>query len=221
MAKLTESQLRIVIREELINYLNEDKEVLEEGIKTNILAGIFAALSFVGVSGASSNQAPTSNDIIKMTAKAEQPANEAATIVRNNNIKLSQDGSFSVGDKTIGKFSPNTVSAIKKLNETGANIKNLEPRDVDVKDLYRTIESDPSYRDIETKIKELDDVRTHTQDQKVFIFGIIAAAGLIGLFGSTIATIVQNPYINQNGVGGRLLGGSRGTPSQRRRGDRC
>ena len=197
MAKLTESQLRIVIREELINYLNEDKEVLEEGIKTNILAGIFAALSFVGVSGASSNQAPTSNDIIKMTAKAEQPANEAATIVRNNNIKLSQDGSFSVGDKTIGKFSPNTVSAIKKLNETGyvahtgANTEKLDK----INELYEKIESDPSYRDIETKIKELTGVRTDTQDQKVFIFGIIAAAGMVGLtltaFADPIKRLVQ------------------------------
>ena len=195
--RLTESQLRTVIREELINYLNEDKQVIEEGKLTNIFAGIFAALAIGGMAGASSNQAPTSNDIIKMTAKAEQPANEAATIVKNNNIKLSQDGSFSVGDKTIGKFSPDTVSAIKKLNETvyvahtGANTGKLD----EINKLYKKIESDPSYRNIESEIKELTGVRTDTQDQKVFIFGIIVAAGMVGLtltaFADPIKRLVQ------------------------------
>jgi len=195
--RLTETQLRTVIREELINYLNEDKEVLEEGKLTNIFAGIFAALAMGGMAGASSNQAPTSNDVIKMTAKAEQPANEAATIVKNNNIKLSQDGSFSVGDKTIGKFSPDTVSAIKKLNETGdvahtgANTEKLNH----VRQLYKKIESDPSYKNIEASIKNLEGVRTHTQDQKVFIFGIIAAVGMVGLtltaFADPIKRLVQ------------------------------
>ena len=195
--KLTELQLRTVIREELINYLNEDKEVLEEGKITNILAGIFAALAVGGMAGASINQTPTSNDIIKMTAKAEQPANEAATIVKNNNIKLSQDGSFSVGDKTIGKFSPDTVSAIKQLNKTGyvsytdANKKELD----EINELYKKIESDPSYRIIESEIKELTGVRTPTQDQKVFIFGIIVAAGMVGLtltaFADPIKRLVQ------------------------------
>ena len=195
--KLTELQLRTTIREELINYLNEDKEVLEEGKITNILASIFAALAIGGMAGASINQAPTSNDIIKMTAKAEQPANEAATIVKNNNIKLSQDGSFSVGDKTIGKFSPDTVSAIKQLNktgyvaDTGANTNKLD----EINKLYKKIESDPSYRIIESKIKSLEGVRTHTQDQKVFIFGIIVAAGMVGLtltaFANPIKRLVQ------------------------------
>jgi len=189
---ITESKLRTVIREELINYLNEDKQVLEEGKIHNFITGILAAVAIGGGIGVKMNSAPTSGEVVQTSVTADTAATKVEKIIEQNQIKFNkEDSSFSIGKENIGKLSPNVVKSIMRLNEfgyvanTGANTTKLR----EINQLRQQIEKDESYKQVAAKIQNLKGIQTDQQNKAQSIFGIIIGAATIGLLFNTVASI--------------------------------
>ena len=191
--RITESQLRTVIREELTNYLNEDKQVLEEGKIHNFIAGILAAVAIGGGIGAKMNSAPTSREVVQTSVTAsDTAATNVEKIIEQNQIKFNkEDSSFSIGKENIGKLSPNVVKSIMRLKEigyvanTGANTTKLR----EIEQLKQQIEKDESYKQVAAKIQNLKGIQTDQQNKAKSIFAIIVGAATIGLLFNTVASI--------------------------------
>jgi len=191
--RITELQLRTVIREELTNYLNEDKQVLEEGKIHNFIAGILAAVAIGGGIGAKMNSAPTSREVVQTSVTAsDTAATNVEKIIEQNQIKFNkEDSSFSIGKENIGKLSPNVVKSIMRLKEigyvanTGANTNKLR----EIEQLKQQIEKDESYKQVAAKIQNLKGIQTDQQNKAQSIFAIIVGAATIGLLFNTVASI--------------------------------
>ena len=193
---ITESKLRTVIREELINYLNEDKQVLEEKKIHDFITGILAAVAIGGGIGVKMNSAPTSGEVVQASVTADKEATSVEKIIEQNQIKFNkEDSSFSIGKENIGKLSPNVVKSIMRLKEigyvanTGANTTKLG----EINQLEEQIEKDESYKKVAAKIQNLASLKgilqTDQQKKARFIFGIIIGAAMIGLLFNNVDSI--------------------------------
>ncbi len=197
MAKITESQLRIIIREELRNYLNEDKQVLEEGRIHNFIAGILAAVAIGGIAGGTMNDAPTSREVVQSSVTAsDTAATNVEQIIQQNQIKFNkEDSSFSIGNEVVGNLSTDVINSIKKLHDigyvanTGANTRKLN----EIKLLKQQIEKDESYKKIAQKIQNLKGIQTDQQRKAESIFAIIVGVAIVGLLLTTLDSIYSDP----------------------------
>jgi hypothetical protein len=195
--RITESQLRTVIREELTNYLNEDKQVLEEGKIHNFIAGILAAVAIGGIAGGKMNDAPTSREVVQSSVTAsDTAATNVEQIIQQNEIKFNkEDSSLSIGGEVVGILSPNVIDSIKKLHDigyvanTGANTRKLS----EIKQLKKQIEEDKSYIEVAKKIQNLKGVQTDQQRKAESIFAIIIGAAIVGLLLTTVDSIYSDP----------------------------
>jgi len=195
--RLSESQLRIIIREELRNYLNEDKQVVEEGRIHNFIAGILAAVAIGGIVGGKMNDAPTSREVVQSSVTAsDTAATNVEQIIQQNQIKFNkEDSSFSIGNEVVGNLSTDVINSIKKLHDigyvanTGANTRKLN----EIKLLKQQIEKDESYKKIAQKIQNLKGIQTDQQWKNESIFAIIVGVAIVGLLLTTLDSIYSDP----------------------------
>lgn len=108
---ITESQLRLIVRQELLEVLNENSaDALNESLKNRIIdiaAPIFMVLGMAGATGS----AFYGNQVTK--EQATQEVTEAA-----NNIKQNEDGTYS--DTSTGSKLENGIITLKNGKQINA-----------------------------------------------------------------------------------------------------
>lgn len=218
---ITELKLRNVIREELINYLNEDKEVFEEGKLTSLILGALGMLSTVGGTGGvlsmANQQEPRS--VMQATVVAENVEKEAKDLIKKHNIECDKQGNFTVEGESIGKLSEGSLQKLKELNAMGYVSRNSGNSGEIAKQnkLKAEVEKDVGYAKLSTELQKLEGVTTNQQITNIKIFAILLMAGVMGLFGSALSTIIDPENSRGASGGGGLTRGGRFSPSQLRR----
>jgi hypothetical protein len=218
---ITESKLRTVIREELINYLNEDKEVFEEGKLTNLILGALGMISTVGGMGGvvsmANQQSPRS--VMQATVVAENIEKEAKEIIEENKIECDKQGNFTMNGEAIGKLSEGSLQKLKELYDMGyVSNSGGNPVKIDKQNsLKAEVEKDVGYAKLSTNLQKLKGVQTDQQTKNIKIFAIILMAGVMGLLGSAVGTVLDPENSRGASGGGGLMRSGRPSASQLRR----
>jgi len=218
---ITELKLRTVIREELINYLNEDKEVFEEGKLTNLILGALGMISTVGGMGGvvsmANQQSPRS--VMQATVVAENIEKEAKEIIEENKIECDKQGNFTMNGEAIGKLSEGSLQKLKELYDMGYVSPNggsgSLKKDKHNK-LKAEVEKDVGYAKLSTNLQKLKGVQTDQQTKNIKIFAIILMAGVMGLLGSAVGTVLDPENSRGASGGGGLMRSGRPSASQLR-----
>jgi hypothetical protein len=121
--------------------------------------------------------------------------------------------------EAIGKLSEGSLQKLKELYDMGyVSNSGGNPVKIDKQNsLKAEVEKDVGYAKLSTNLQKLKGVQTDQQTKNIKIFAIILMAGVMGLLGSAVGTVLDPENSRGASGGGGLMRSGRPSASQLRR----